>query len=376
MSGELDGVLVVAVEQAVAAPLTTVRMADVGARVIKVERQGGDFARAYDREADGESLFFMWLNRGKQSLVADFKDPADSALLHRILGRADVFVQNLSPGAAARAGFGSAALRQKYPRLITCDITGYGEEGAYAEMRAYDMLVQAESGLASVTGTPDAPGRIGVSAVDIGTGTNALTGILAALYRRERTGQGSGVSISMFDSMVDWMAWNLMFFDHAGKTFPRTGLTHPLVAPYGAYRLKGGGELMIAVQNEREWRRLAVEVLQRPDLAEKSEFASVVARVENREALDKEINGVFSELDREELERRLRKSKIAFGAINTVPDVARHSQLRRVEVAVAGATGKIRMPAPPVRVVGEEPQLGPVPSLGQHSEAIRAEFSE
>ena len=370
----LDGVLVVSIEQAVAAPLATSRLADAGARVIKVERPGGDFARKYDAVVDGESAFFLWLNRGKESLELDFREPEGAALLRRILVRADVLVQNLAPGAAERAGFGSAELRRRHPRLITCDISGYGAEGPYREMRAYDMLVQAESGLAAVTGTPEAPGRIGISACDIGTGLNALSAILQALYARERTGEGAAVSVSMFDAMADWMTVPLLLHDLAGQVLERTGFSHPMIAPYGAFAVAGGGNLLISIQNEREWLRFAEGVLERPELADHPKFRTNAERVANRTELDAEIGAVFRGLTREEAEARLRRHQIAYGAINSVPEVSRHPQLRRVPVRMAG--GEYPIPAPPVRVAGGEPRLRPVPNLGEHSSAIRAEFAE
>ena len=372
--GFLDGVLVVSIEQAVAAPLTTCRLADAGARVIKVERPGGDFARQYDTAANGESAFFVWLNRGKESLEVDFRQPEGEALLHRIIAHADVLVQNLAPGAAERAGFGAEAMRRRHPRLITCSISGYGEEGPYREMRAYDMLVQAESGLASITGTPEAPGRIGVSACDIGTGLNALSAILQALYARTRTGEGAALSVSMFDSMADWMAVPLLLHDLTGQTMARTGLSHPLIAPYGAFPVAGGGSLLISIQNEREWRRFCEGVLERPGMTGDPRFRSNVERLAHREALDAEIGAVFTGLPRSEVEARLRQHRIAFGAINTVAGLSAHPQLRRATVNTP--SGEIQLPAPPVREQGRGPALRPVPALGQHSAAIRAEFGE
>jgi len=374
MSPPLHGILVVSIEQAVAAPYCTARLADAGARVIKVERVGGDFARAYDTAASGQSAWFIWLNRGKESVELNFKDPDDAALLRRVLACADVFVQNLAPGAAERAGFGSSDLRKAFPRLITCDISGYGEDGPYREMRAYDMLVQAESGLASITGTPDAPGRVGVSCCDIGTGMNAQAAILQALYARERSGEGAALAVSMFDSMADWMGAPLLFYEQSGRVLPRTGLSHPMIAPYGAFPVQGGGQVLISIQNEREWERLVRHVLERPEWLERPEFRTNPDRVEHREALDREIAAVFTALPRTELEARLRRHQIAYGAINTVPDLAQHPQLRRVRVD--SPAGAVEMPAAPVRVRGYEPHPGPVPALGEHSEALRAEFAE
>ena len=375
MSELLKGVLVVSLEQAVAAPLVTVRLAQAGARVIKVEREAGDFARAYDSAAHGESTMFVWLNHGKESLVLDFKQADDAALLQRILAKADVFVQNLAPGATERSGLGSAELRAKYPRLITCDMSGYGAAGAgaYGKMRAYDLLLQAETGLASITGTADAPGRIGVSAVDVGTGLNALSGILEALYYRERTGEGSAVAVSMFGSMTDWLAYHLMHYEYADRLLPRSGLDHPMISPYGAFKVRGGGELLVSVQNEREWARFAADVLGKPELVAHEKFSSNEKRVENQQALDVEINEVFSALERDELESRLRKHQIAYGAINTVKEVSSHPALRRVEVPTA--SGPVSIVAPPVEVAGQPAHIGPVPGLGEHTAAIREEFS-
>ena len=250
-----EGLLVVSVEQAVAAPFATSRLADAGARVIKVERAEGDFARLYDHVVDGECAWFVWLNRGKESVVLDIKDAADNALLQRIIARADVFVQNLAPGAAARAGFDSSELRQRHPRLITCDISGYGESGPYARMKAYDFLIQCESGIASVTGSPESASRVGVSVCDIGAGLNAYGAILEALHGRHRTGRGSGIRVSLFDGMADWMTVPLLHLEHGGKAPARTGLSHAMIAPYGAYPVGDGGQMVIAIQNEREWAR-------------------------------------------------------------------------------------------------------------------------
>jgi crotonobetainyl-CoA:carnitine CoA-transferase CaiB-like acyl-CoA transferase len=370
--GPLDGVLVVSFEQAVAAPFCTCRLADAGARVIKVERPEGDFARGYDHVAHGESSYFVWLNRGKQSLVADIKAADDAALLHRILGRADVFVQNLAPGAAARAGFGSAELRSRHPRLITCDVSGYGEEGPYAGMKAYDLLIQCESGLASVTGTPDGPGRVGVSIADIASGMYAHAAILEALYERERTGSGKGVAVSMFDALADWMAVPLIHADH-GRPPPRVGLSHPSIAPYGAFPTGDGKQIVFGIQNEREWAVFCREVLDAPDMADDRRFASNALRVENRTALDAIIANIFRGLARNALIVRLKAAKIAYGALNSVKDAARHPQLRRAEISTP--TGPVSAPAPPPRWAGEAPFApGPIPGIGEHTDQIRAEF--
>ncbi len=373
MTRPLDGILAVSLEQAVAAPFCSSRMADAGARVIKIERAEGDFARGYDRFVKGGSTYFLWLNRGKESLVLDIKKPEDAALLHRILARADVFIQNLLPGAAERAGFGSAALRAKHPRLVTVDISGYGDEGPYAEMKAYDLLVQAESGLAEVTGAPEQPGRVGVSVCDIACGLYAYNAVLEALIKRGRTGQGSAIAVSLFDGMADWMTVPLLQFQYSGKAPVRMGLNHPSVAPYGLYSAGDGGGVLISIQNEREWARFRDQVVGRPDLAGDARFASNVARVANRPALDAILNEAFQKLTRQQLVDKLHQAQIAYGALNGVADLLKHPQLRRA--VVDSEFGPVELIAAPARVAGDRPDYGPVPRLGQHSDAIRREFA-
>jgi len=365
---------VVAIDQAVAAPFVASRLADAGARVIKVERPGGDFARGYDTVAKGQSAYFVWLNRGKESIVLDIKDQADRALLGRMIARADVFIQNLAPGAAARAGLDSAALRARHPRLVTCDISGYGEEGPAAEMKAYDLLIQAESGLASITGGPEAPGRVGVSVVDVGAGMYALIGILEALHERHRTGKGKGLKVSLFGAMADWMSVPLLYQELTGAPPPRIGLNHPAIAPYGVYEAKGGAQLVIAIQNQREWLSFCENVLERPELAEHPDFADNAARVRNRPALDEEIAAVFGRYDREALTELLRGARIAYGAVNSVADLARHSQLRRAPLETPA--GAIEMVATPLQFAGEVQEFAPVPGLDEHGAALRAEFAD
>ncbi len=373
MAGALDGVLVVSIDQAVAAPFVASRLADGGARVIKVERPGGDFARGYDTVAKGQSAYFVWLNRGKESIELDIKEAGDRALLERMIARADVFIQNLAPGAAARAGFDSEALRARHPRLITCDISGYGEAGPFAEMKAYDLLIQAESGLASVTGGAEAPGRVGVSVVDVGAGMYALIGILEALHERHRTGRGKGLKVSLFGAMADWMTVPLLYQEHTGAAPPRIGLNHPAIAPYGVYATKGGEQVVIAIQNQREWLSFCENVLGRPELAAHPDFADNAARVRNRPALDKEIAALFGRHDREALTAILRGARIAYGAVNSVADLARHPQLRRAPLETP--EGTIEMVAPPLSFAGEERRFAPVPALDEHGAALRAEFA-
>ena len=373
MARPLDGLLVVSLEQAVAAPLATCKLADAGARVIKIERAEGDFARGYDHIVHGESSYFVWLNRGKESLVLDLKAADDAALLARIVARADVFVQNLAPGAAARAGFGAVALRARHPRLITCDISGYGEDGPYRDMKAYDLLIQCETGLASVTGTPDAPGRVGVSIADIASGMTAHAAIVEALYARERTGEGRALAVSMFDAVADWMTVPLLHHDYGGRAPPRVGLSHASIAPYGAFATRDGEQVVFGVQNEREWAALCRDVLARPDLADDPLYTGNSLRVANRVPLDALIAQVFAGLSRSEAAKRLARANIAFGAVNSVEGLSGHPQLRRMDVATP--SGPAHLPAAPARAAGETFAPGPSPALGEHSQAIRAEFA-
>jgi itaconate CoA-transferase len=373
MSLPLEGLLVVSVEQAVAAPYAASRLADAGARVIKIERPEGDFSRGYDHVVMGDSTYFVWLNRGKESVVLDFAKADDLALLRAMIGRADVLIQNLGPGAATRAGFGWEAMRAINPRLITCDISGYGEEGPLAKARAYDLLVQAESGIASVTGTPDAPGRIGVSATDVGTGMYAHAAILEALVKRSITGQGSAIRVSMFDAMTDWMAVPILHYDYAKTIWPRVGLGHPTITPYGAFPTRDGQSVLLAVQNEGEWQRLAIDALGRPDIAADPRYASNGERVKNKTQVDADIAAITVTMDADTLRQKLTAAKLAFASVNGVPQVAAHPHLRRITVKTPH--GDASFAAPPAIVRGETREYGPVPSLGQHTDAVRAEFA-
>jgi len=363
----------VALEQAVAAPYCTSRLADAGARVIKIERLEGDFARAYDADVLGQSAYFVWLNRGKESISLDIKEQNDRAVLEALIDRADVFVQNLAPGAAARAGFGSDALRRRNPRLIACGISGYGESGPYAQMKAYDLLVQAESGLAFLTGTPDGAARVGVSVCDIGAGMYAHAAILQALYARERTGEGRDISVSLFDSMADWM--NVPYLQHryANRALQRVGLNHPTIAPYGAYPCRDGA-VLISIQNEREWGTLCERILSDASLASDPRFAGNRLRVRNRAALDDILRTAFAPLDVDPLAARLRVAGIAFGRINDVAGLARHPQLRLVRVPTP--SGEIEMIAPPPVYRRDADPLGPVPAVGEHTKDIRRELAD
>lgn len=372
MSRALEGLLVLSLEQAVAAPYCSSRLADAGARVIKIERAEGDFARFYDRAVDDLSSYFVWLNRGKESLVADIKQPEDAALLQAILARADVFIQNLAPGAAARAGFGSNELRARHPRLITVDISGYGDTGEYAGMKAYDLLVQAESGLAMITGHPAGPGRVGVSVCDIACGMFAHAAVLEALIERGRTGRGKGLQASLFDSMADWMNVPLLQYEGSGTAPQRVGLAHPTICPYGAFATSGGVLVLISIQNEREWVDFCARFLDEPDLPSRPGYESNVARVANREEVDAHIATAFARMTRDEAARKLRAANTAFGFVNDVAGLAQHPALRRTPVATP--SGVTRIAAPPVIDSDGEVALGRVPAIGEHSAAIRAEF--
>lgn len=368
----LSNLLVVSLEQAVAAPYCSSRLADGGARVIKIERSEGDFARGYDKAAQGLSSYFVWLNRGKQSLVADIKDCADAALLHRILAKADVFIQNLAPGAAARSGFGADQLRKRYPRLITVDISGYGDSGDYATMKAYDLLVQAESGLAMITGHPAGPGRVGVSACDIACGMAAHAGVLEALIERGATGCGKGLKVSLFDGMADWMNVPLLFYEGTGKAPERLGLAHPSICPYGAFATADGALVLIAIQNEREWVEFCATFMDEPDLPQREGFQTNLARVAHRAMVDAHIGTMFATLTGPEAAAKLRAANTAYGFVNDVAAFARHPALRRASVGTPN--GPVAIAAPPVIGSDGPRPLGPVPALGEHSADIRAEF--
>jgi len=327
----------------------------------------------------GEASYFVWLNRGKESIVLNLKEEEDAALLHRMLAKADVFIQNLAPGATKRLGIGSQALQEKYPQLVTCDISGYGDS-EYRDMKAYDFLVQSESGLVAVSGAAEGMGRIGVSICDIGTGMNAYSGILQALFLRERTGKGSGVKVSLFDTAADWMTVPLMQYDYGGKAPKRMGMNHPSIAPYGGYKSKAcpdegreGDMVVISIQNNREWARFCRQVLERPDMADDSRFSSNNARVANRAAMNEVINAVFASYIRTELEAKLRKSAIAYGAVNTVPDLSSHPALRRQAMQVNLKIAQLV--ASPIISEHDDEIFRSVPQIGEHTEKIRAEFA-
>ncbi|MCL6292331.1 CaiB/BaiF CoA-transferase family protein [Streptomyces sp. ATCC51928] len=370
----LDGITVVAVEQAVAAPFATRQLADLGARVIKVERpDGGDFARGYDTAARGLASHFVWCNRGKESLAVDLKDPRGLAVVRELVAGADVFVQNLAQGAAARLGLDAASLCTVHPRLVAVDISGYGAEGPYAHKRAYDMLVQCEAGLVSVTGTAERPVKAGVPAADIAAAMYAFSGVLAALLRRATTGRGGPVEVSMLDALAEWMGHPLHQGMHGSAPPARTGLAHSVIAPYDAFPTADGEQVLLSVQNDREWRRLAEQVLGRPELAEDPDFATNAARTANRARTDAVVGRALAGLTGREALAALEAAGIACARLNTVADVAVHPQLaardrwREVESPV----GPLRALLPPITLPGsEEARMGAVPALGEHTDAL------
>ncbi|MGH3378667.1 MAG: CoA transferase [Actinoallomurus sp.] len=372
----LQGVTVVSLEQAVAAPFATRQLADLGARVIKVERPEGDFARGYDTAVLGLSSHFVWLNRGKESVVLDIKDPGDREILDAMLAEADVFVQNLAPGAVHRLGLDAATLRAGHPRLITCTISGYGLDGPYRGKKAYDLLVQCEAGLLSVTGTPGSPAKAGIAVADIAAGTYACGGILTALYERERTGDGTDLDVTMLDALGEWMTFPYLFAHYGGTPPPRSGARHASIAPYGPYRAGDGAQVFIGVQNEREWAALCARVLGRPGLADDPRFADNPRRVENAGELTPLIEAALAPLTAREVEEQLDQAGIANARMRTMEEFAAHPQLasrnRWRDVATPG--GAVRSLLPPVTVAGREAAMGAVPGVGEHTAAIRAEF--
>lgn len=372
LSKPLQGLLVVSLEQALAAPLASCRLADLGARVIKVERPEGDFARGYDQAVFGMASYFAWTNRGKESVALDFKRAEEAALLWRLCDQADVVLQNLLPGALDRAGFSAEAMRQRNPRLVTCAISGYGDVDATRHLKAYDLLVQCESGLVGVSGVPGAPGRIGVSICDIGAGMNAATAVLAALALRERTGQGCHLDISLFDGAADWMAVPYLHEVYGQGAAGPAGLQHPSIAPYGAYRCADDHTLVISIQNDREWQRFAQSFLQQPALGTDERFASNALRVRHREALDALIQNAFHALSLDTAISALHAAGTAFGQVRSVANLAQHPALRTTPMPVGDRM--VAMVASPLRGPWESEQFRPAPALDEHGAAIRREF--
>ena len=373
----LDGITVVSLEQAVAAPFATRQLADLGARVIKIERPGvGDFARSYDATVRGESSHFVWLNRSKESLTLDVKRPGAAQVLRRLLDRADVFVQNLAPGATGRLGLASADLRQAHPRLVVCDISGYGSTGPYRDRKAYDLLVQAEAGLLSITGTPDEQVKVGISVADIAAGMYAYSGILTALLMRHRTGEGTVVEISMLEALSEWMGYPLYYGVYGGSAPQRSGARHAVIAPYGPFAGGDGEVVYLGIQNEREWHAFCAGVLDQPGLADDPRFASNADRLRHRDALDAEIEAVFGRMTTPEIVERLESARIANARLRTVQQLSDHPQLaarerwREVETPV----GPIRATLPPATLAGVTPVMGPVPALGADTDTLLEEL--
>lgn len=371
MKNSLKDITVVAVEQAVAAPYASSRLADAGARVIKIERSEGDFARSYDKLVRGQSAYFVWLNRGKESVCLDLRLEADREVLDTLIADADVFIQNLKPGSIEKLGFASADLRRRYPRLITCDISGFGETGPYSHLKAYDLIVQAETGLCAITGNQQGPARVGVSVCDISAGMTAHSAILQSLYHREVTGEGASIQVSLFDAVADWMNVPVLQNDYSGYHTVRAGVKHPSLVPYGAYRCADGKELIFSVQNDREWVNFCEKFLKKPELTRAPGFADNMERLAHRAQLDEIIEGRFSELSCHEAMRELESAGLAYGRLNEVVDVSRHPHVRRVEVGTP--EGTIETIAPAAIFNSERPSLRPVPALGAHTEAVREE---
>jgi itaconate CoA-transferase len=367
---------VVSVEQAVAAPFATRQLADLGARVIKVERPGaGDFARNYDASVKGLASYFVWLNRGKQSLSLDLKTSAGLSVLTSLIERADVFVQNLAPGASARMGLSAATLRARDQRLIVCDVSGYAPDGPMGDRRAYDLLIQCETGVLSVTGTPDAPAKAGISIADIAGGMYAFSSLLAALCARERTGSGAALQVSLFEALTEWMSQPMYYAMYTGTPPARTCTSHATIAPYGAFRAGDGGSVQLAVQNDREWRRLCGQVLGRPGLADDPRFVTSTARVAARAELAAEIEDALSRYSADQVLARLDAAQIANGKLNTVGDLLEHPQLEHRWAEVGSPAGPLRALPSPVSIGGGAvPALGDIPAVGEHTDEILAEL--
>lgn len=372
----LDGVLVVSVEQAIAAPFASRQLADLGARVIKIERRdGGDFARAYDTSVKGLSAHFVWLNRSKESLTVDLKHPAAGDILQKLLQRADVFVQNLAPGAADRLGLSAPTLRAVHPRMIVCNISGYGTSGPYAPKKAYDLLVQSEAGVVSITGADDLPCRVGISIADIAAGMYAYSGILTALFQRRATGVGCTMNVSLFDALAEWMGFPMYHTAYTGRELQRSGPNHVSIAPYGPFR-GADGHVYLAVQNAREWTRFCAQVLGRPAVENDERFRTNELRLQHREALRAVIEETFATLNAEEIEAKLEGAQIAHARMNSVREVIDHPQLtaRSRWTEIGSEAGPLRALPPPVAIEGVEPVMGAVPALGQHTSAILQEL--
>jgi len=369
----LEGITIISIEQAVAAPFATRQLADLGARVVKIERPDvGDFARDYDETVQGMASHFVWLNRSKESLTLDLKHPEARQIVHQLLADADVFIQNLAPGATERLGLGPEELTQRYPHLIVCGVSGYGSSGPYRDKKAYDLLVQCETGLVSVTGMPETPSKVGISIADISAGMYAFTGILTALYQRERTGQGTVLEVSLFEALGEWMGYAAYFAAYGGTPPSRTGASHATIAPYGPFRAGDGKQVNLGLQNEREWARFSTMVLEQPEMATDPRFDSNARRVANREALHGSIDAVFSQLTIEQVVARLDRAQIANGRMNSMQEFWDHPQLKARERwrEVDSPVGLLKALLPPVTMRDVEPRMDPIPALGEQTEQI------
>jgi itaconate CoA-transferase len=373
----LRGITVVSLEQVVAAPFATRQLGDLGARVIKVERPGGgDFARSYDDAVKGLSSHFVWINRSKESLALDLKREAAREVLNHLLERADVFVQNLAPGATGRLGFGTEALRERHPRLIVCDVSGYGASGPYRDKKAYDLLVQCEASLVSVTGTPETPSKAGIAVADIAAGMYAYSSILAALFRRERTGEGAAIEVSLFEALAEWMGFPAYYAMYGKREPARSGASHASIAPYGPFMCADGETVFLGIQNEREWERFCDVVLERPELAEDARFSGNSDRLANKDALDQEIEEIFGCLTAEEAIERLEKAGIANARLRSVGEFLDHPQLTARDRwrEVDSPAGQIQALLPPATISGAEAVMAPIPEVGEHTASILSEL--
>jgi itaconate CoA-transferase len=373
----LDGITVVSLEQAVAAPFASRQLADLGARVIKIERpEVGDFARDYDKTVKGLCSHFVWLNRSKESLTLDVKQARANEILAKLVARADVFIQNLAPGAARRLGFGADALLARHPSLVVCDISGYGDAGPYAHKKAYDLLVQSETGAISVTGTADAPSKVGISIADIATGMYAYSGILTALFQRQKTGKGTRVEVTMFEALGEWMGYPLYYTHFGGAPPPRSGPDHATIVPYGGYTAGDGKKVILGIQNAREWVVFCDKVLGQPGLATDPRYETNSKRVERRDEMTALIEQAFSKLTAEQVVERLDAAGIANARINTPDEVWDHPQFkaRGRWREFGSAAGPLQGLLPPVGLTGFEARMDPVPRIGEHTDRILGEL--
>jgi crotonobetainyl-CoA:carnitine CoA-transferase CaiB-like acyl-CoA transferase len=377
MALPLEGITVVSLEQAVAAPFATRQLADMGARVIKVERPGaGDFARSYDAVVQGLSSHFVWINRSKESIALNLKQESARDVLNSLLEDADVFVQNLAPGATGRLGFGTEALRERHPRLIVCDVSGYGASGPYRDKKAYDLLVQCEAAVVSVTGTQETPSKAGIAVADIAAGMYAYSGILAALFRRERTGKGAAIEVSLFEALAEWMGFPAYYAMYGEKEPPRSGASHASIAPYGPFACAGGEVVFLGIQNEREWEKFCEVVLERPELEGEERFSSNSDRLANRDALDEEIGRIFGHLTAEEVIEKLEEAGIANARLRSVREFLDHPQLRARDrwCEVESPAGPLHALLPPGLPADAEPVMAPIPEVGEHTAVILSEL--